>query len=293
MKILITGCYGQVGTELCQQAEAKGYTPIGRDVDTLDITDADGLLQEVRNVAPDVIINAAAYTAVDRAEEDSAIAYAVNDTGSANLARAATDLNIPLLHISTDYVFDGDDAKAYREDDPVSPLGVYGLSKEAGEQRVRDQVERHIVLRTAWVFGIEGNNFVKTMVRLGAERDELGVVVDQVGCPTFAADIASALLTVVDRLAADKPVAWGTYHFTSSESVSWFEFALAIFDEAVEQGVLAKAPEVNGIPTSDYPTPAKRPANSVLDCSKFCDTFPEQPLSDWRSGLSRLITTLK
>jgi len=289
MKILVTGAKGQVGWELCRQASALGIEVLATDVEELDITDNAAVGRFVTTHAPELIINAAAYTAVDRAESEEALARRINALACSFLANAAAEATIPLLHISTDYVFAGDKPTAYTEEDPVDPQGVYGLTKLEGETLVRAALAQHIILRTAWVFGIQGANFVKTMLRLGAERDQLKVVADQAGCPTFAGDIARALLRIAKRYSAGEAIAWGTYHFCGREATTWHGFAEAIFDEAMRQGVLARRPTVEPIPTQAYPTPAKRPANSVLDCSKFERAFPEINLSDWREGLTKVV----
>ncbi len=289
MKILVTGAKGQVGWELCRQANALGIHVLATDVEDLDITDSAAVDGFVAEHAPELIINAAAYTAVDRAESEEALARRINALACGFLAKAASAASIPLLHISTDYVFAGDKPIAYVEEDPVDPKGVYGLTKLEGETPIRSGLEQHIILRTAWVFGIEGANFVKTMLRVAAERDQLKVVADQVGCPTFAGHIARALLLIAKRYGAGEAVEWGTYHFCGREATTWHGFAEAIFDEAMRQGVLERRPTVEGIPTEEYPTPAKRPANSVLDCSKFEQAFPEISLSDWREGLTKVI----
>ncbi len=289
MKILVTGAKGQVGFELCRQAGALGISVLATDVAELDITDGAAIDHFVAEHAPELIINAAAYTAVDRAESDEELARRINALACSFLANAAKNASIPLLHISTDYVFAGDKATAYTEEDPVDPKSAYGVTKLEGEKLVRSSLEQHIILRTAWVFGVEGANFVKTMLRIGAENDQLKVVADQSGCPTFAGDIARALLLIAKRFEAGNDVAWGTYHFCGRGATTWHGFAEAIFDEAMVQGVLERRPHVEAISTEDYPTPAKRPANSVLDCSKFEQAFPEIGLTDWREGLTAVV----
>ena len=283
MKVLVTGAKGQVGIELCQRIEALGWQTIAVDVAELDISDEKAVHSEITRIAPDLVINSAAYTAVDKAESEQAIAYAVNRDGSINLAKVTAELNIPLLHISTDYVFPGDKTGEYTESDPVGPQSIYGLSKLEGDQAIAEINQKYITLRTAWVFGEHGNNFVKTMLRL-AERDELGVVADQFGSPTYAGDIAEALLTIAKKVELKEDVKWGTYHFTGYPYVHWAGFAEAIFAQATAQGLIEKAPKLNVITTADYPTPAKRPANSKLDCSLIKNTFGIEP-SDWNKAL--------
>lgn len=281
-KYLITGAKGQVGSQLVAQLHDKAEV-FAADRDTLDITDRDRVLQIVREFCPDFIINAAAHTAVDKAESESELAYAINAKGAENLAWAAQEVGATILHISTDYVFDGKGEMPYRETDPVAPQSVYGSSKLAGEQAVQAACSRHIILRTAWVFNEQGGNFVKTMLRLGASRDSLGVVADQFGSPTYAGDIAAALLTICQQL-ANGNTAYGVYHFSGSPYVSWHGFAAAIFAQAVAQGIQSNPLTLNAITTADYPTAAVRPANSRLDCSKIQATFGIAP-SDWQAAL--------
>ena len=245
------------------------------------------MLRVVSEFRPTAIINAAAHTAVDKAETDIDASYAINRDGPAFLAEAAQQVGAVLLHISTDYVFAGDKYELYVETDPVDPQGVYGASKLAGEVAVAEFCSRHLILRTAWVFGEHGNNFVKTMLRVGAQRDSLGVVADQFGGPTYAGDIAAALLTMAQQALQPDFSAWGVYHYAGEPHVSWYQFAKAIFQVAEEQGLLARLPQVNGITTAEYPTPARRPANSRLDCRKIQLVFGIAP-SDWQAALQHI-----
>ena len=284
-KIVITGAYGQVGFCLTQQAQANGWDVLAIDRDKLDITDPQAVNALVKEYQPDVIINAAAHTAVDKAETEIDASYAINRDGPKYLAEAAASVGAAILHISTDYVFAGDKDGIYSEADPVAPQGIYGASKLAGEEAVIIANSKHVILRTAWVFGEHGNNFVKTMLRLGSQRDQLGIVADQFGGPTYAGDIAAALLTMAEKaVAAPATVSWGIYHFAGEPQVNWYQFARAIFDKAVEHKLLVKAPQLNALTTADYPTPAKRPANSRLDCRKIFNEFGIQP-SDWHKAL--------
>ena len=263
--ILLTGANGQVGWEIARRS--AGVRALGRG--ELDITDGGEVRRVIESARPSVVVNAAAYTAVDKAESERTLAFAVNEAGPRNLATACAAFGIPLIHISTDYVYDGAKPGPYTEDDPVAPLGVYGASKLAGEQAVRETKARAIILRTAWVYGVHGHNFVKTMLRIGAEREVLRVVDDQRGCPTSAADLADAVLTLAVRLSAG-PVAdsaFGTFHCVGSSETTWHGFARGIFEAA--RPYLAKVPRVEPITTADYPTPARRPVNSVLDCDKL------------------------
>lgn len=288
MKIVVTGCKGQVGTELLRQGEAAEYVMVGMDADLLDITDPGAVEAAIVSHKPDAVINAAAYTAVDRAELDADAAFAVNRDGPANLAKVCADLDISLVHYSTDYVFDGSKKGAYVESDPVSPLGVYGQSKLAGEQAVRQKCVKHLIFRTSWVFSAHGHNFVKTMLRLGAEREELGVVGDQYGKPTAAAEIARVSLDVL----AARQSRWGVYHLAQPEVINWHGFAEAVFAEACSQGVALKMANVKSIGTVDYPTPAKRPANSELDCRRLESTFGVT-IRPWRESLAEVIKELR
>lgn len=284
MKVLITGCHGQVGRELMLLAASYGCEAMGVGRDELDITDQNAVAQAIHKYSPDAVINAAAYTAVDKAEEDSAAAKAVNATAVSYLAQACADADIPLIHISTDYVFDGSKDGAYAEGDAVSPLGVYGETKLAGEQAVQRLCEKYYILRTSWVFSAHGNNFVKTMLRLGAEREVLGVVADQYGKPTSAKEIARV---IYDMLTSHRQ-AWGLYHMAQPEVSTWFGFAEAIFAEARSQGMALKLSTLNAIQTEDYPTPAKRPANSALNCDRLESIFGLK-IKPWEESLGDTI----
>lgn len=264
MKVLVTGAQGQVGSELIQQGQGLGLQMIAAGRSELDITQQDAVIDFINHHASDIVINAAAYTAVDRAEEQQQDTYAINRDGSAYLATACSQQNIPLLHISTDYIFDGSKDTPWLEDDTANPQGIYGASKLEGERAVERMLVQHITLRVAWVFGATGNNFVRTMLRLGSERDELSVVADQHGGPTWAGDIATVLLNIVARYQLGETIPWGTYHYSGSPATTWHGFAMAIFDMAVAEGLLDKAPRLNAITTAEYPTPAQRPNNSVL-----------------------------
>jgi dTDP-4-dehydrorhamnose reductase len=287
VKILITGKNGQVGSCLVDLLEAQTeLTFLALDRDQLDITDANQVNKVVAEFKPNIIINAAAYTAVDKAEQESELAYAINHNGPQNLAIAANKVNAAIIHISTDYVFDGDSAESYVESDNTAPQGEYGRSKLAGEQGVAEACSRHIIVRTAWVFGEHGNNFVKTMLRLAKTRDSLGVVADQFGGPTYAGDIAKAILAIAKQL-IDGNQAYGVYHYSGFPHVSWHTFAEKIFNIAVEQGVLKQSIQVNPITTRDYPTPAKRPANSRLNCHRIDSAFGIRQ-SDWQAALTRI-----
>jgi len=284
MKILLTGAYGQVGWELTRRSRKRGFAVDATDVDVFDITDPRAVEEKVCGQGWELVVNCAAYTAVDRAESEPELALAVNRDGPANLAAACGKAHIPLVHISTDYVFDGSKQGPYRETDPVLPLGVYGRSKAEGDTEVRSRLREHIILRTSWVYGVHGNNFVKTMLRLGQERRVLRVVNDQQGCPTNAADLAEVILAIAGRCDRNP---WGTYHYSGKGVTTWHGFAEAIFAEAQKYTSLL-VERVEPIPSAQYPTPAKRPANSVLDCSLFTSTFGIEP-RPWRESLADVI----
>jgi len=288
VRLLVTGASGQLGRELVRRGDHHELMAVAHD--QLDITDPDAVLRYCASFRPDAVINAAAYTAVDRAESDVEAAFAVNRNGPANLARACRQLDIPLIHISTDYVFDGMKTGSYVESDPVAPLGVYGASKLAGERAVEQYAPKRIILRTSWVFSAHGNNFVKTMLRLGVEREVLGVVADQHGCPSSAGELARAIYAMLDTDLNDD--VWGIYHVCQPAPTTWFAFAKAVFSEAAKLGIALKVSSVNPIATSDYPTPAKRPVNSVMDCRKFETTFDFNILP-WNDSLPEVVCELK
>lgn len=292
MKVLITGSNGQVGSCLVKQLQSCPEIEfLAVDRDQLDITSEQEVVKTVNDFMPNIIINAAAHTAVDKAETEVELSYAINRDGPLYLAQAAERLGAAILHISTDYVFAGDKEDLYSESDTVNPQGVYGESKLAGEEVVINACSRHIILRTAWVFGENGNNFVKTMLRLAQQRDSLGIVADQCGGPTYAGDIAAALIKIAKAITNSKNEFdsnnYGIYHFSGMPHVSWFEFSQVIFNKAMEQKVLVKSPDIKGIKTEQYPTPAKRPANSKLNTKKITIVF-NTPASDWQSALNHL-----
>jgi dTDP-4-dehydrorhamnose reductase len=285
MKILVVGQSGQVARALAELGEASPHeiTCLGRP--DLDLTRPGSIDTAMARVSPDIVINASAYTAVDAAESDQAAAFALNRDAVGDLARITARASVPLLHISTDYVFDGTKSGAYTEDDPVAPTGVYGSSKLEGERAAAEN-PAHFILRTAWVYSPFGKNFVKTMLRLASDRDAVGVVADQIGNPTSAADIAAGLLAVAEQ-AQDAP--FGVYHLAGTGEGSWADLAECIFAaSAAAGGPLA---EVNRIATTDYPTPARRPANSRLDCGKFKSVFKINPPA-WQDSVRDVTTRL-
>lgn len=279
MRIMVFGKTGQVACEVQRQAQVNA---LGRD--EADLADPADCAEAIRAEAPDVVINAAAYTAVDRAETEEDLARVINAEAPGAMARACADLGIPFIHISTDYVFDGAGETPFAPDHPTGPLGAYGRTKLAGEEAVRAAGGVHAIFRTSWVVSAHGSNFVKTMLRLGAERDRLTIVADQVGGPTPAADIAALCLAAAAQLVED-PDKTGTYHISGGPDVSWADFAREIFAQA---GISC---EVADITSSDYPTPATRPQNSRMD-NRATEAVFGLARPDWRAGLSRILEDL-
>jgi dTDP-4-dehydrorhamnose reductase len=255
------------------------------------MTDPEGLRTLLQSIRPDIIINAAAYTAVDRAEQEPDLAHLINSKAPEILAQEADRLGSKLIHISTDYVFDGQHNQPYRPDHPTAPLGIYGQSKLNGEQAITQHCPQSWIIRTAWVYGIHGkNNFVKTMLKLGAERDALNIVSDQIGSPTWAADLAATIATLVQTIETKTHPSPGIYHYTNSGSCSWYDFAIAIFEEAKSYGFPLKIQDIRPIHTDEYPTPAKRPSFSVLDCAALEPWTGQAP--HWRASLRKMIHLL-
>ncbi|MDH4558253.1 dTDP-4-dehydrorhamnose reductase [Pseudomonas sp. BN417] len=284
MKVLITGNHGQVARELQLILAGKAeVVALGRD--RLDLAQPELIRQQIRAQSPDLLINAAAYTAVDQAESEPEAAFAINATAPGVLAEEAAALGIPLFHYSTDYVYDGDKPAPYREDDPTNPLGAYGRSKLAGEQAIQAVGGAHLILRTSWVYSLHGRNFLLTMQRLLQEREELRVVDDQVGAPTWAGSIAQATAQLVEKWQAGNRN-WGVYHLTNQGETSWFGFASAIGEQLRAEG--KPCARLLPIPSSDYPTPAKRPLNSRMDGSKLARDW-QVTLPDWRSALAECL----
>ena len=290
MRILLTGANGQVGRELSSCGGQRGFEILALDRSDLDITDPVSVSREVNRSGVSLVVNAVGYTAVDQAESEPELAFAVNRDGPTYLASACEKAGIPLVHISTDYVFDGQKQGAYLETDPVSPLSVYGKSKAAGEVEVREHLKEHLILRTGWLYGVHGHNFVKTMLRLGREREKVQVVTDQYGCPTYAADLAETILRIAAKLLDGRQVHWGTYHYCGKGVTSWHGFAEEIF-RLVSDCASLKVKRVEPISTSEYPTPAKRPSNSVLGCSLIENTFNIRP-KPWRESLAQMLNIL-
>lgn len=285
MKVMVLGSDGQVGRELLRMRWPSTTRVVGVGHRELDIGSRMSVLQTCREVSPDVIVNAAAYTAVDRAEDERELAFRTNGEGPGYLAEAAALTNATIVHLSTDYVFDGRARHPYREDAAVNPLNVYGASKAFGEERVRAATDKHIILRTSWVFSATGQNFVKTILRLAQERPELRIVDDQFGCPTAASEISRCICLLVPEIAAERATC-GTFHMACPGETSWFEFARAIVALADPGG--GKRPAVRGIGTGEYPTKAARPSYSVLDCTLLEATYGIR-LRPWRQALPEVV----
>jgi dTDP-4-dehydrorhamnose reductase len=287
--ILITGGSGQVGTELARFDWPEGWCATVLTRAELDLSDPAAIAAKVAGRRWAAVINAAAYTAVDKAETEQVSAWQVNALAPAAMASACAKAGIPIVQVSTDYVFAGDREGAWQPEDPVAPLGVYGASKLGGELAVRSSGARHAIVRTAWVVSAHGSNFVKTMLRVGGQRERLTIVADQHGSPTSAADLAGALAVIAMRLAEDPGAASGTWHFSNIGPTTWHGFATEIFAQAARRG--GPAPAVDAIPTSAYPTPARRPANSLLDTATLMRDFGIAP-RPWRAALSDILDEL-
>lgn len=291
MRILVAGERGQVGSALAQLGSDQGLELVALGRSDLDITDTASIDAAFARYTPNLLINAAAYTAVDKAESEPELAFAINETATALLADACAKSDIPMLHISTDYVFDGSKEGLYTEDDSINPLAIYAKSKEAGERVLRERVERHIILRTSWVFGDHGNNFVKTIVRLAKDRNRLTVVADQVGGPSSARGIGNTLLTIATQYEKTGSIEWGTYHYCQKPYVSWHQFAQTIIERATKMGLVDHPVEVTPIPSMEFPTSASRPANSRLDTSKLTRHFAIAT-EDWLDDVDRVLRRL-
>jgi dTDP-4-dehydrorhamnose reductase len=288
-KILLTGANGQVGAELKQTLASLGeLTAIDRT--QWDLANPDTIRAIVTQLQPTIIVNGAAYTAVDKAESEPDLATLVNGKATGMLAEAADSVGAGLIHISTDYVFDGKSSSPYLETAPTNPLGVYGASKLAGEEAIRAACEKHMIIRTAWVYGVQGKgNFVKTMLRVGAQRDELRVVTDQIGAPTWSKDLALAIAHLAPQLNSETA---GTYHYTNSGVCSWYDFAVTIIEEAKAMGFPLQVQRVIPITTEEYPLPAPRPAFSVLSLKKTSALLATHP-PHWLQSLRKMLTELQ
>jgi len=287
--ILVTGGQGQVGLELTALQWPTGFNLVTPTRTELDIASADSVKAYFAGKSFAAVINTAAYTAVDKAESDIGVAFGINALGPALLSEAAKDAGTPIVHISTDYVFDGRKDGVYFDNDPVNPLGVYGASKEAGEQAIRSAVQRAVILRTAWVVSRHRTNFIKTMLRVGADRPVLRVVNDQRGCPTSASDLAGAAAKIALRLIDDPASPTGTYHFVNGGDTTWYGLARHVFEVAARHG--GPSPAVEAISTAEYPTPAKRPANSRLSTARLAADFGIAP-RPWQDATGEIVGAL-
>ena len=280
-----------MGQALCRIAADKNFDAVTLHRHDLDLLNAVALREALMPEAYDLVINAAAYTAVDRAETEPKEAIAVNAEAQRMIAELCRERGLPLVHFSTDYVFDGRKAAPYLEDDPITPLSVYGQSKAAGEAAIRDALPRHLILRTSWVFSADGQNFVKSMLRLSHDHERLRIVDDQRGAPTSAKYLAAAVGEIAEQIAGGKEVPWGSYHLSGAPAVTWYGFAEAIFSEW--QALTGESPpQLQPITTADYPTAAPRPGNSVLDCRRIEEAFGVRP-GDWRADLRKTLEILK
>lgn len=279
MKILVTGVKGQLGYDVVQEGESRGLEMLGTDVDNMDITDAGQVKRVIEEYKPDALIHCAAYTAVDAAEDNQELCRKINVDGTRNIAEVCKDMDIPMMYFSTDYIFDGQGENFWKEDDPKKPLNVYGQTKYEGELAVQELVEKYFILRISWVFGVNGNNFIKTMLRVGPQRGEVGVVADQIGSPTYTYDLAKL---VIDMIQTDK---YGAYHVTNEGICSWYEFACEIFKQA-DLDV-----KVNPLTTAEYPAKAARPFNSRMSKDKLINAGFEM-LPDWQDALKRYLNLI-
>lgn len=292
MRVALVGDKGMLARDVTRLLERAGIPHWGADLPELDITKTEDVDRTLERSQATVVINCAAYTAVDQAESQADLAFAVNRDGVRNLALACRRLDVPLIHLSTDYVFDGELRRPYREEDPPSPLGVYGASKLAGEEALRATHSRHVIVRTSWLFGALGQSFVKTILRLAREREVLRIVEDQLGCPTWTRDLAGALIQITRDVesASGTDGLWGTYHYCGLGQTSWCGFAREIVEHA-RKWTFVKAQSVMPIPTVEYPTPARRPLWSVLDCGKI-DRRLGIAQVDWKVGLAEVVRDL-
>jgi dTDP-4-dehydrorhamnose reductase len=295
MKILLTGVTGQVGHHLKPALEARGWEVIAPTRDILDLADPDSIVRTMREVKPQLIINPAAYTAVDKAESEPELAMAINGIAPGIFAEQAKQLGIPLIHYSTDYVFDGTkrgpngELVPYTEDDTPNPINVYGKTKLAGEQAIQASGCQHLILRTSWVYSMHGKNFLRTMLRLAKERDELRIVDDQWGTPTWAGWIAQATTKILDESQSNQFEIQGRFNLVNSGNTTWRGFAEEIFAQTKQLGPYNSIPVVCGITAQEYPTPAKRPANSILNADKAFQIFNINP-AEWQISLKACIT---
>lgn len=290
MKLLITGAAGQLGRALVQQGRDAGFDIVATDLPELDICREMQVAGALAQERPALVINAAAYTRVDDAESHPDAAFRINRDAAAILAAACRSAGIPMIHVSTDYVFDGLKQTPYLESDPVSPVGVYARSKAAGEKAIRSLLPAHVIVRTSWLFGLYGHNFVKTMLHLGKKEKRIPVVADQFGCPTSAQALAQALLEIAGQIAAGRTIDWGIYHFCGRGITTWYQFALKIFELAARVGYPGR-PEPVPVSTGQYPTAARRPPCSALDCRRIGQAFGIRP-APWEQDLAEALDRL-
>ena len=279
MKLLVTGVKGQLGYDVVREGESRGLEMFGTDVDNMDITDAGQVKQVIEDYKPDALIHCAAYTAVDAAEDNQELCRKINVDGTRNIAEVCKTMDIPMMYFSTDYIFNGQGENFWKEDDEKQPLNVYGQTKYEGELAVQELVQKHFILRISWVFGVNGNNFIKTMLRLGKERGAVGVVSDQIGSPTYTYDLARL---VIDMIQTDK---YGAYHVTNDGLCSWYEFACEIFRQA---GLDVK---VTPLTTAEYPAKAARPFNSRMSKEKLINAGFKM-LPEWQDALKRYLNLI-
>lgn len=290
MKLFVTGANGQLGWEVARVGSLSGHDVLAMTRSQLDITKPDDIMKIFSEFKPEIIVNGSAYTKVDQAETEKDRAYEINRDGAGHLAAVCNTLNIPLIHISTDFVFDGGKNAPYTENDPVNPLNIYGMSKWEGEKKVAAVLERHIIIRTSWLYGVHGNNFVKTMLRLAREKTHLRVVSDQTGCPTCAADLADAIVNIADAVSNDPEPAWGLYHYCGFGETTWYEFASTAIDYA-RKYIPVRVEAIEPISTAEYPVAAVRPSYSVLDCQSIRNTF-DVDMKPWIDSLKRTIDSI-
>jgi dTDP-4-dehydrorhamnose reductase len=288
MKIIVTGATGQLGLEVVEQLTRSRLKVAGFSHDDLDITDENSVSNYFSVVKPDLVVNCAAFTQVDEAQTDPGKAYDINQRGAGIIAHSCHKTKTPLIHLSTDFVFDGKENTPYVETDPINPLGIYGKSKALGEKEIAERLDTHIIIRTSWLYGVHGKNFVKTMISAATKTDSLRVVSDQFGCPTSAADLARAITDIVKQKNTFNNRTWGIYHYCGDGIVSWHTFAETIFQMAAD---LKPMPAVHPVSTDEYPVKAPRPAYSALDCKKINAVFGIT-LKPWRQSLSIVVNRL-
>lgn len=281
MKIIVTGAKGQLGTDLCEELQGRGHEPIGADIDNMDITDCDAVDAFIADAGADAVIHCAAYTATDKAEDETELCRLVNYTGTENIAKACRKYGVKMLYISTDYVFDGAGTEPFKVDDKAAPLSVYGKTKYEGECAVRELLDNYFIVRISWVFGVHGNNFIKTMLRLSEKSNVINAVADQVGSPTYTVDLSKLL---ADMIVTDK---YGTYHATNEGYCSWYDFACEIFKAAGKTDM-----QVNPVASDFFTYKIKRPENSRMDKSKLDENGFER-LPTWQDALARFLAELK